>query len=898
MTEILALLSVIAIVLAYGARKRGQEHTKTITVLTKELSELRQQFNSLQRTTSFHSETDDSPTLTEDSIIKEAPEPTHQKLAPKSTLTTNAVVSKPSHKKVSTPKPYKPDWFERLTINLQQNWMVWLGGISVGLAGIFMVSHSVRSGLVGPNTQIILAIITGLALHTGAEFLRRRNQGTHQVFAALAGGGSITLYAALLTGIHYYQIITPLFAFAALAMVALTTMALSLIHGPVLAILGLTSAYAVPILTGSDGGSITVVLTYTLIVTFASLLLTRFVFRLWLWRATLLGATGWWLIALAVEPVQVSTVVYLAALLWAFIVIPTDLACENTEDSESLATIRKKAIGASITTATISNLKSRLSSLPLQTGLLIFGAAIISMATQPDSSALQWSWIILLPVSALIAFQRPSAWYLCWGTVFSYGIGWLLYAVELTSGGWLLTILDRNILIPYLTLSSLLTVLIGSWFWLKNRKIDLNASFNQHPWMSYALIPPVLFFLLSYLILGGHESSETWAALALLFGVGYGILAAVFQKNAHYRPALIWAILGAHISYSLAVVFYFSEAALTLALAFQFVSLSLLAKRFELAWLYLVIKVILAIVVARLTFNPWLATYDTGGHWSLWTYGGATLFAVIATRIIPAEEPIRRWLEAASLHLFVLFAGAELRYWLYDGDIFSNEFSMAEVTINMLLWGSLAITYNIRAHVSKSLTTLYHGFSFVLVGLASICYLLLLTRFNPWWSGELVSATPILNILLPAYLGPSLLALIVLLRQNKQKNKKEMSTKVMRLVQGFAGANFILFTLFEIRHFWSGADLSLNNITSDGELYTYSVVGLIYATLAIMLSDRLSKPILYKVGMGLIATVVAKIFLIDMSGLEGFWRVAAFMGLGLVLLGLAWKYKRIATDSE
>ncbi|WP_227506024.1 hypothetical protein [Marinobacter psychrophilus] len=29
-----------------------------------------------------------------------------------------------------------------------------------------------------------------------------------------------------------------------------------------------------------------------------------------------------------------------------------------------------------------------------------------------------------------------------------------------------------------------------------------------------------------------------------------------------------------------------------------------------------------------------------------------------------------------------------------------------------------------------------------------------------------------------------------------------------------------------------------------------------------------------------------------MSGLEGFWRVAVFMGLGLSLLGLAWIHRK------
>jgi uncharacterized membrane protein len=44
--------------------------------------------------------------------------------------------------------------------------------------------------------------------------------------------------------------------------------------------------------------------------------------------------------------------------------------------------------------------------------------------------------------------------------------------------------------------------------------------------------------------------------------------------------------------------------------------------------------------------------------------------------------------------------------------------------------------------------------------------------------------------------------------------------------------------------------------------------------------------------MGLLLVVVAKLFLADMAGLEGLWRVASFMGLGLSLLALAYLYQK------
>ena len=54
-----------------------------------------------------------------------------------------------------------------------------------------------------------LALLTGLGLHAAAEWLRRRTGGSDPVFAALAGGASITLYAALLAALHLYHLLDP-----------------------------------------------------------------------------------------------------------------------------------------------------------------------------------------------------------------------------------------------------------------------------------------------------------------------------------------------------------------------------------------------------------------------------------------------------------------------------------------------------------------------------------------------------------------------------------------------------------------------------------------------------------------------------------------------------------------
>jgi hypothetical protein len=49
-------------------------------------------------------------------------------------------------------------------------------------------------------------------------------------------------------------------------------------------------------------------------------------------------------------------------------------------------------------------------------------------------------------------------------------------------------------------------------------------------------------------------------------------------------------------------------------------------------------------------------------------------------------------------------------------------------------------------------------------------------------------------------------------------------------------------------------------------------------------------------GMALVCIVVAKVFLIDMAGLQGLLRVFSFLGLGAALVGLGYAYRRYGFD--
>jgi len=778
------------------------------------------------------------------------------------------VETRPPHPTQTKP----PGPGQRLLVRLKQNWMIWLGGISVALAGIFMVKYSIDVGLLGPKARITFGILTGLCLHGVAEWLRRRSGGSDPVFAALAGGASITLYAALLAALHLYHLLDPRMAFVLLALVSLLTMALALLHGPELAIIGLIGAYVVPILVSTSSGNMVAAMIYALIISAAALLLLRYVFRYWLWWGVVAGALGWWLLSLDTPKADSFRGLYLALFAWGMVAIP---ALDWLLRGQQAATRGREPGARSVL---VFDRRVQLNQLGLLLATLAWG---FSIYRQGFSVAATGLWTPLVVVICLAARHRNNLTPLPWLTLLVQWFAWLLAAIHFEPGlkHFALAGLPAADQPHFLSFAGMMSLIYTGLALLHVR-----ARGFSHGWMSLALLAPLAWLALAYLLINGLSQSPHWSMAALLAGAAYATLAGGMLQRQSLRDTALWFSLGAHFAYSLAVTMYFREAGLSLALAAQLLSLSWLMKRHQLPWLGYLIKVLLAVVVIRLTFNPWLLTYPSDVHWSLWTYGGATLFSALASLQCRSSPLLQRWLEAATLHLLVLTLGAEVRYWLYDGIIFVHHYGLTEAAINTSLWSALALTYFRRGAVSQYLGSLYRIASRILLVMALGSYTVAAVIHNPWWSDAPIGTTPVFNLLLLAYGLPVIMALLI---------ARYHALPLRRPALGIAGLAMLLFVALEIRHLWQGGKLNLRYPTGDGELYTYSIIGLLLAIAAILAGTSWRVRDIYRVGIALLTAVTAKIFLIDMSGLEGLWRVASFMGLGLSLLGLAWLHRRI-----
>lgn len=182
---------------------------------------------------------------------------------------------------------------------LGSRWAVWVGGLALGLGGIFLVRYSIEQDLIGPRLRIALGLLFAAALLATGEWLRRREEPlalgafpSANIPAILTAAGTSTAFATIYAAYALYELVGPAAAFVLLGLVSLLTMAAAILHGPALAALGLLAALASPLLVESREPSPVALVLYLAFATGSAYAVARL--RLWRWLA-LAAAGGAWL---------------------------------------------------------------------------------------------------------------------------------------------------------------------------------------------------------------------------------------------------------------------------------------------------------------------------------------------------------------------------------------------------------------------------------------------------------------------------------------------------------------------------------------------------------------------------------------------------------------------------
>ncbi|SNS52627.1 Uncharacterized membrane protein [Sphingomonas laterariae] len=218
------------------------------------------------------------------------------------------------------PAPKRPPMSTRVFEELFGSRLpIWAGGVTLAVAGFFLVKYSIDTGLLSPGVRVVLALIFAALLIGGAEAARRIPALARdpRVAQALAGAGIATAYIAVLIAHNLYGLIPSLTAFLALASVTAAAIGLALRFGAPSAVLGLIGGLAAPALAGGEDANAPVLALYLMLVIGAIAGVSRRQGWLWLAIAALVGGFGWAGLLIATSVIDIATASAIGLLLLA-----------------------------------------------------------------------------------------------------------------------------------------------------------------------------------------------------------------------------------------------------------------------------------------------------------------------------------------------------------------------------------------------------------------------------------------------------------------------------------------------------------------------------------------------------------------------------------------------------
>jgi uncharacterized membrane protein len=830
-------------------------------------------------------------------------------------IPTDAVAPRvPSEPQTVTPPPLppsaaqdrplvmRPDRFAALARWLRDNWVYAISAASLGLAGIFFVQYGMERGLLPPGLRVLAALAFGAALVAAGETLRRRHgdeggAATATLPSVFSGAGIVTLFAAILAARQLYGLIGPQMAFAGHLATAVLALVIGWFSGPLLVAVSLAGAFAAPFIAGGASQNIDWLYGYFALI--AALGLGVDAVRRWAWVSVLalvLGYGGGLLTQLggggdAGWILQLLAMVMLTATLPELRLIPTQAGPATLP----ALLMKGKAgwpvfpvrlvLGATVTSslglcvATTSNTDMALLALA---GLTVLALAFLFWAEKAEGLAdmALLPAVAFLAVLAILGETRAAIW----AEHATKAIA--LRGPETAPSRIASTLLVMATLISlgaaYRALRS------GRWglpFVLGGALIAPLAAVALEIWWQPALV------------LGAYAWALHIIALAALM-TGFALQLGKADAPAMRRAA--HATLSALALIALALFVLTTKTALTLALAVLLTASAALDRRFRLPEMSLFLQAGTAVLGYRLLADPGLSWALQAPLAQLLLAFGSTIAAMLAALWLlqPLERPVARAVaESAAAGLTAILANVliaralEPPLPLTDTATYVPQTPPMEthwgLTLNALPWAIFALMQLWRARQASPLQTLRRALAglggvIAAAGLASAA-----TLGNPlfgWTADDLgarVKGPLVLDTLALAYAVPGLLLLVVAWTWADLDRR-------LRLGLVCAGAALTaLYTGLEIRRVWQGDFLGGPSVTQ-AELYTYTLAlmllgaGLLYQAIA-RRSDMLRR-----LAMAVIGLVVAKVFLLDASGLTGLTRVVSFAGLGLSLAGLAW----------
>lgn len=742
---------------------------------------------------------------------------------------------------------------------------IWLGAITLALAAIFLVRYSIEEGYLSPLVRVVLAALFGFGLIAAAEKVIGRDA---RVAQAMAAAGVAALYGALLSAASLYELISKFAAGGGAAALTAFAIGVSLRHGIFVAALAFVGGFASPAIIGSDTPNTPVLFGYLLAIAAGTLAVIRH--RGWwpLGWGVLAGSALWvavWILSGADG--KHFTVGFLVAIAGLFIWATQRRLAESENPPVDVTALVWSALAT--------------------TGALIALIIVVDGGTQTVG------WLALAVHGlALYGFAR-------WTPRFQYVAG-LGPALSLATLGlwWLVTggsgrEWDGE---HFAWVSTLFGLLYAAGAFA----LMWNAG-RPGFWAALSVAAALTHFLLCWYVLRFTDTGTPWGlisiGLAAPFLVGAERLVRWRETMAGATEALGFLGSGVTFFIAAAIPLELSRHWITVAYAIEFAAVAYIAVRLELWAMRQICWGLLAAVVVRFVLNPWLLDYTAGVtpifNWILWSYGISIAALAVGRsylRSTPDELLVQAVEASIALLVFALLTLEVHSLFPPSTDLASPSFM--ERAALVAVWGAFAVGCLWMARLRLDPVLLW-GWRLSGGLAAGIVLLVQVLMLNPIARVADVGELPVLNGLLIAYAVPA--ALAGLARRWVDVENSEAA----RLLTGLtASVLAFVYVTFEVRHYYDPYfENGLSNI-KDVELYTYSFVWLLFGVALLAIGFWREAGALRHAGMALVCIVVAKVFLIDMAGLQGLLRVFSFLGLGAALLGLGYAYRRFGFDHK
>lgn len=771
---------------------------------------------------------------------------------------------------VAAPKRRSFDLEELLTAR----WGVWLGSAALLFAGVFLVRYAAEEGWLGPAVRCLGLVALGLGLiGAGLALARQPARGLpfpDQTPAALGAGGVVLTFLGAYAATVLYALVPPVLGLCLMAAASLAGLLVALRLGQLVAAVGIVGAFVTPALVQSADPSLPGLFAYLLFVAAASLAVVRYAAWIWLgWATTIAGAAWVALASLAAGTPEIwAPALFVPALAAVHLALLPGAALDH-RIGRKLAWVPVVSVGAAgLLLAVVEP-----STVARAGVLLLAPVTLVKAAREARLAVLPW-------VAALLFLLVVASWGLPSWSPTGEPIGTGERVVAVLPGDW-----TPAVLRPLLLTTLLMSVVFAAAGLAGERRFGRPLA-----WASLTAAVPVLALAVAYARVRAFQPDAAWSGVALVLALLLTGAAALAARDGARQRAGVHAA-GATAALALGFAMLLTGQWLTIALVLLMPALAWIEARADLPPLRRVALALASVALVRLLLNEQVLDYADGQPAVL--NGRALAYLVAASSFALTARMARRRaddrlvavLEVGSAGFATALVMLEIRQWATSGQPRVGEFSFLEAALQVSSLAVLAcLSLWLDRRGGRAALRWAWGVQGALALLGGVGLLLL----NPMFVDVAVGGPPILDALLPGYAIPAVLAMHAA-RNGGLRPAPRGLLSFYSLLAAFA------WVTLEVRHIAHPGAMTLSATpVLDGELWAWSGARMVLAV-ALMVAGLAGQRRAFRLAaLAVMALVTAKVFLVDMAGLTGLWRVLSFLGLGLTLIGLGRLYGRFA----